>query len=318
MGIKTLEELLARFPNTGYRLQAYYYLYRMNMVLNNRAGMQKYRDLLVRDFPDSDQTRQITDPNYHQMAQENTLRAEQLYRYTFEAYEDGHYQTVIENVREAERRYPGNALMPRFRFLEIMAMSSRYGVDATIESLEQYIRTYPLEKDLVELARSTIELLQEFQLPENIESVSETRPQQSTEQVEEIKAKEPEFDISMFKENFTTPHYCLIFLRIPEVNTEIVRTRLSDFNRRSYAKDNLQISGSNWDEGYYLLHVYTFQTASIARVFFDELVDSKYVFGTYPEESYQIMLISAENFITLMKLRNKDAYQYFFEKHYNP
>ncbi|MCL2682735.1 MAG: hypothetical protein FWE63_04520 [Bacteroidales bacterium] len=318
MGIKTLEELLVRFPNTGYRLQAYYYLYRMNMVLNNQAGMQKYRDLLLRDFPDSDQTRQITDPNYHRTSQENTLRAEQLYQYTFEAYQGGYYQTVIQNVREAERRYPGNALMPRFRFLEIMAMSSQNGVDATIENLEQYIRTHPLEKDLVELARSTIELLRESKSRENIANISEIPPQQITEQKEEVKAKEPEIDISMFKVNFATPHYCLIFLRIPEVNTQIVQTRLTDFNRRGYAQDNLLISGSNWDGGHYLLHVYTFQTASVARVFFDDLVNSKYVFGTYPEESYQIMLISAENFITLMKLRNKDAYQYFFEKHYNP
>jgi len=30
LGIQTLEKLLTKFPNTGYKLQAYYYLYRMN------------------------------------------------------------------------------------------------------------------------------------------------------------------------------------------------------------------------------------------------------------------------------------------------
>ncbi len=121
MGIKTLEDLLAKYPNTGYKLQAYYYLYRMNLVLNNEPGKQKYRNLLVAEFPDSDQTKQITDPNYYKTAKDNTARAEQLYQYTFEAYDEGYYEAVIENVKDAEKRYPGNALMPRFKYLEIMA-----------------------------------------------------------------------------------------------------------------------------------------------------------------------------------------------------
>jgi len=319
MGIKTLEELLQKFPNSGYKLQAYYYLYRMNMVLNNEAGKQKYRNLLLSEFPNSEQTKQITDPNYYNMAKENTAKAERLYQYTFEAYTEGYYEAVIENVKDAEKRYPGNALMPKFKYLEIMATGSEKGVDTIIENLEQYIKTYPSEKELIKLARTTIENLRNVKsTPENVAAMSEIHPQQTIKREEDVRAKEPEIDISMFKENIAAPHYCLLFLNIPEVNTSIITIRLSDFNRMRYGQDSLKFNGIGWDEDYHLVYVHTLKTASVAKGYMEELQNSRYVWGTVPKEFYQIMLISDENFVTLMNLRNKDTYRHFFEKHYNP
>jgi hypothetical protein len=315
LGIKTLEDLLVRFPNTGYKLQAYYYLYRMNLVLENTAGMQKYRDLLVAEFPNSEQTKQITDPNFFNVSRENTLRAERLYQYTFEAYQGGFYDAVLENVKDAERRYPGNAFMPKFRYLEIMSMGAKTGVEAMIENLEQYIRDFPQEKDLVELARTTIEFLQESQVSPHV--VSETRPQ-IARQEEPKQPQEPEIDISMFTLDLAAPHYCLIFVEVPEVNTDMMKIRLSDFHRRNFPQDNLRMTDNTWNEDQHLIYIYILRTASIAIGYLDELRASRYVFGTTPKEFYQLMIISAENFETLMRLRNKEAYQLFFETHYNP
>ncbi|MCL2413479.1 MAG: tetratricopeptide repeat protein, partial [Bacteroidales bacterium] len=110
LGIQTLERLLERFPNTHYRLQALHYLYRMNMVLGNQTGRAKYRNLLLTEFPNAQQTLQVTDPDFHRVAMENTRRAEMLYQHTFEAYQIGAFDVVIQNARLAEQRYPGNAL----------------------------------------------------------------------------------------------------------------------------------------------------------------------------------------------------------------
>lgn len=318
MGIATLEDLLKKYPNSGYKLQAYYYLYRMNLVLNNEAGKQKYKNLLISEFPDSDQTKQITDPNYYKTSQENTAKAELLYQYTFEAYSTGYYDAVLSNVQDAEKRYPGNALMPRFKYLETMAKGAQNGVDATILNLEQYIKTYPQEKDMVELARETIEYLKTQGTADSTTVSGETSPLASAQTKVEEEEKEPEVDLSMYKEDFAALHYCLIFLNVPEVNTDVVKIRLTDFNRRSFSQDNLRIGSDTWSEDYYLVYAYTFKTASIATGYFDELKKSTYVFSQIPKEFYQIMLISAENFSTFMKLRDKDTYQKFFEKYYNP
>jgi tetratricopeptide (TPR) repeat protein len=319
LGIKTLEELLVRYPNTGYKLQAYYYLYRMNMVLNNEAGKQKYRNLLLREFPDSEQTKQISDPNHFRNVRDNTARAELLYQYTFEAYENRYYEVVVENVKEAERRYPGNVHMPKFKFLEIMALGSQVGTQATIEGLEQFIKTYPHEKDLQELVRATIGYLEQSLSADQLALVDETRMQQAAQQeADKAQSKEPEHDISMFKIDPAAPHYCLVYLNIPEVNTVWVRTRVQDFVRRSYPQDGLRVSGMDWDEDYYLVYVSVFRTTSIAIGFWEEFRESTYVFGPVPKEHYQTIIISAENFQTLMKQRNKDAYLHFFKTHYDP
>ena len=83
LGIQTLERLLERFPNTQYRLRAFHYLYRMNMILGNQAGRDRYRNLMLTEFPNADLTLQITDPDFHRVARENTRRAELLYQHTY-------------------------------------------------------------------------------------------------------------------------------------------------------------------------------------------------------------------------------------------
>jgi len=319
LGIQTLEKLLERFPNTDYRLQAYHYLYRMNLVLNNQAGRDKYRNLMLRDFPNAEQTRQITDPDFYRQARENTARAELLYQHTFEAYQIGAFEAIIENVREAERRYPGNALMPRFRYLEAMALGSRQGsAAAIIQNLEQFIKNHLQERELTELARTTIEFLSQTLSEDQLAAVSEAREQEAIQEAQTPISTEPEHDISMFSVNAAAPHYTLIFLNIPEANPEILKIRLADFNRRSFNQDNLRVIGETWADGYYLIYISTFRTVSIAQGFLDELQNSRYVFGGTPREFYNIMLITVDNFQTLMRLRNKEAYLYFYEQYYNP
>jgi hypothetical protein len=122
----------------------------------------------------------------------------------------------------------------------------------------------------------------------------------------------------MFVVNLAAPHYCLVFLSIPEVTPQTISVRLADFNRRSYGQDSLRVSGELWETGLYLVYIQTHKTVSIARGYLDDLRNSRYVFGQVPKEFYQAMIISSENFQTLMNLRNLEVYKYFYEINYNP
>jgi len=318
LGIQTLERLLERFPNTYYRLQALHYLYRMNMVLGNQAGRTKYRNLLLAEFPNAQQTLQITDPDFHRVAMENTRRAEMLYQHTFEAYQIGAFDVVIQNVRLAEQRYPGNALMPKFRYLEAMASGAQQGIEAMIQNLEQFIRDFHHERELADLARTTIEFLSQGLSEPLPAAINESLEQQALEEIQEPLPAKPEHDISMFTFNAQVPHYTLLFVNVPEVNTDFLKIRLEDFNRRDFAQHNLRISGEIWDNERYLIFIQTHGTVSPAQEFLENLRNSTYVFGAIPEESYSLMIISTENFQTLIRLRNLEAYLYFYEQYYNP
>ena len=318
LGIQTLERLLERFPNTHHRLQALHYLYRMNMVLGNQAGRARYRNLLLAEFPNAQQTLQVTDPDFHRVAMENTRRAEMLYQHTFEAYQLGNFDIVIQNARLAEQRYPGNALMPRFRYLEAMASGAQQGIEAMIQNLEQFIRDFHHERELADLARTTIEFLSQGLSEPQPVTIGESLEQQALEEIQRPVSAEPKHNISMFTFNTETPHYTLLFVNVPEVNTDFLKIRLEDFNRRNFAQNNLRISGEIWDNQHYLISIQTHGTSSIAQRFLEDLRNSAYVFGAIPADSYSLMIISAENFQTLMRLRNLEVYRYFYEQYYNP
>jgi len=318
LGIQTLERLLERFPNTQYRLRAFHYLYRMNMILGNQAGRDKYRNLMLTEFPNADLTLQITDPDFHRVARENTRRAELLYQHTFEAYQLGAFDVVIQNVRLAEQRYPGNALMPKFRYLEAMSSGAQQGIEAMIQNLEQFIRDFHHERELADLARTTIEFLSAGLSEDQLLAIVETPDPQATEDTEEFVSDEPEHDISMFVYDPGAPHYTLILVNVPEVNTQFLKMRLADFNRRGFRDDGLQTSGEVWDNNHYLIYIHRHGTVSIAQGFLQQLRGSRYVFGAIPTDMFRLMIISAENFQTLRQDRNLDAYLYFYRQYYNP
>jgi len=273
---------------------------------------------MLTEFPNADLTLQITDPDFHRVARENTRRAELLYQHTFEAYQLGAFDVVIQNVRLAEQRYPGNALMPKFRYLEAMSSGAQQGIAAMIQNLEQFIRDFHHERELADLARTTIEFLSEGLSEDQLLAIVETPdPQVDDEVVQGPFLDEPEYDISMFFYDPGAPHYTLILVNVPEVNTEFLKIRLADFNRRGFRDDDLRISGEMWDNNHYLIYIHRHGTVSIAQGFLDQLRRSRYVFGAIPTDMFRLMIISAENFQTLRQDRNLDAYLYFYRQYYN-
>jgi hypothetical protein len=199
-----------------------------------------------------------------------------------------------------------------------MASGAQQGIEAMIQNLEQFIRDFHHERELADLARTTIEFLSQGLSEPQPVTIGESLEQQALEEIQRPVSAEPKHDISMFTFNAEAPHYTLLFVNVPEVNTDFLKIRLEDFNRRNFAQDNLRISGEIWDNQRYLISIQTHGTASIAQEFLEHLRNSTYVFGAIPTDSYSLMIISAENFQTLMRLRNLEAYRYFYEQYYNP
>lgn len=81
-----------------------------------------------------------------------------LYAATYAAYTKGRYAEVKANKRTAEQNYPQSRLMPRFLFLNAVAVARTEGQDAFIAELQQLVERYP-ETELGAMAKDMLAMM---------------------------------------------------------------------------------------------------------------------------------------------------------------
>lgn len=147
------ETLLHRYPDNIYRLDTYYNLYLMYVRAGNHSKAELYRNLILTDFADSKYGIAMRDPDYignlrRMMEVENTL-----YDQALEAYLDNDNSKVHSVYNTVRADYPLSKLMPKFMFLEALAMVTDRNTDAFKETLMEMLERYP-DTDLSPYASS--------------------------------------------------------------------------------------------------------------------------------------------------------------------
>ncbi|MDR2511917.1 MAG: tetratricopeptide repeat protein [Bacteroidales bacterium] len=313
LGIEALEELLKHYPNTDYKLQAYHYLYRMYAAIGDNFHSEKYKNLIINEFPNSEQAKQVADPEYDKKQKATKLDAENLYDYTFEAYSIGAYDVVLTNVAEAEARYSGNVYLPKFRFLEAMASGNVKGIDTMMNKLQKFVSDFPEESSLTARANEILGNLtkqKQEELTKNEENKEVGDDGNTLENNSTVKV-----DFSMYEYAKDAKYYCIIVLKEKQNRVDFVKLRITDFNRLQFPKLKLTVHSERFSQEEFLVYLSEFQDEKQAKEYATELQNSNYVFGTISSEK-KIYFISIENFNTLKNLKNVDVYDAFYKEKY--
>lgn len=143
--------LLQRYPDNVYRLDIYYNLYLMYMRLGDSSGAEKWRRLILDEFPDSKYGMALRDPEYIRHLKEMPARQQQMYDKAYEAYLADDNATVHEAYAEMMRTYPLSGIMPKFMFLHALAYVTENRPEEFKSTLHEMLQRYP-ETDLTPLA----------------------------------------------------------------------------------------------------------------------------------------------------------------------
>lgn len=192
---ETLAELMRRYPTTGHLLDLYYMKYLDALKQNDLAGMQQYRDLIRTTFPGSSQATIVSDPSYFDRLRHMAVEQDSLYENTYSAYMHGAYREVKQNKQYAEQNYPLSPLMPRFLFLNAVAIARTEGQPAFIEALQDMVARYG-ETELGAMAKDFLAMMGQGMESQKggkgSASLADLR-QQSVEEEETEEMKEKQF-----------------------------------------------------------------------------------------------------------------------------
>ncbi len=100
------ESLLSRYPDNIYRLDTYYNLYLMFMRAGEVSKAERYRQLMLTEFPDSKYGMAMRDPDYVGTLRRMLQEENNLYEQALEAYmnnENRQVHGIYETVRSDYR-----------------------------------------------------------------------------------------------------------------------------------------------------------------------------------------------------------------------
>ena len=243
---ETFDEFERRFPNDRRLVDLYYMRYLQALKAQDDSEAQKYRQAIMLRWPDSDQGRIVAQPDYFEKLQRMAQEQDSVYEATYTAYRKSEFKQVKSNKQYADEHYPLSPLMPRFLFLNAVAVARTDGQAAFVNELRDMVARYP-ENELSAMAKDMLAMMgqgMESQKGAMTSELNEMR--QQTEDKSEEKDQEKQFS----PETNTTS---LVLLCLPEADEgklnkllyEVALFNFSQFLIRDFDLQKLLV----WDEG---------------------------------------------------------------------
>jgi len=302
----SFEKLIDRYPKGVFTPQAYYHLYQIYNLQGITSEANRYKKLLIKEYPETDYAKILEDPDYFEKLAKQANYAKDFYKKTYELYRAGNYAQVKKNCKIAKIEHLGTEdLGSKFEMLKALSIGKTTTDTAVfIEALNVVIQKYP-SSEVKPIAEAIVLRLQKATKTDD-ENTSETDGTSKG-------ANEPA-TIFVFDENAS--HKFIILADQRNVKIRELTKRLSDHNRRYFALNNLKINSLPINENMLLVSVNSFENKEESLDYFKTIRRNTVLYGMIRRVGGNYFVISKGNYKRLYKSKDLVGYRQFFEKYY--
>ena len=296
--IRVLEDLLTRYPDAPEKLETYYQLYLSALSSGDHVRTEKYKELIISQFPNSRFAKVLSDPNFAATQQSEHERLVAYYDETFGFFETGNHDLVLERIRDVDEKFGvNNSLMAKFDLLKAMSLGANVGKEAYVDALKHVIARYP-NSDEEKKARDMLLLLGDTN---NAPVYGET---------------------GLSKANFTVEdnalHFVVVYVENQnDISLQDTKVALAKFHNQFFQLDNLKMASLVFDpaNNHSLVLVRSFTTKEKAMKYYETAMRNPKDF--LPVNAvFQVYPITQKNYREVIKARTLDTYKEFFEANY--
>ncbi len=322
LAIKQFSSLITRFSESQYKLYAYYDIYRIYTLLNKQEEANVYRVKIINEFPDSKFTQMLTNPNYLKEQEEKQQMAQKLYQETFESYKYDDFKTVFYNTNIADSLYIQHSIYPKFKILKALTFAKQGKIDEYKKELSFIIEKYPgtSEKQYAEELLATLNNYDASylaSLQNNKQQLQANKDQAKKPQTTlQPQQQEEEKEDNFFEFDEKANHQFLILLN-KNANINQLKYNLFGYNIDYFSMFDFQIMNGIWNNSYYYIKVFPFETYKEAVKYYKHVNKNKEtVFRNINNQQYYYFVISDNNLTKLQSTGELDRYLMFFKKKY--
>ncbi len=296
--IDILEKLLSRYPDAPEKLEAYYQLYLSSLSAGDLVRTEKYKALIISEYPNSRFARVLSDPNFAASQQSEHERLMAFYDETYSLFQQKNYNVVLQRIADVGEKFGvNNSLMAKFELLKAMSTGATVGKDAYVDALKDIIAKYP-NTDEDKKAKDMLLLLGN----NNANSVY----------------GETGLSDAQFTVEDNALHFIIVYVRNQdEISIQDTKVALAKFHNQYFQLDNLKMTNLVFDpsKNQSLVLVRSFTTKDKAMKYYDTATRNPKDF--LPSNAiYEVYAITQKNYREVIKARSLDAYRSFFEENY--
>ncbi|MCF6240667.1 MAG: tetratricopeptide repeat protein [Bacteroidales bacterium] len=283
--VELFEKLLKRFPETAMRLDVLQMLYNSSKRKGDYTRADKYKQMIISEFPESINAKILKDPNYLTDLQKQSKKVEVLYEDAFNYYKAKRYRQTIDICENALKEYPSDELVPKFLYLNALS----YGEIGNKEKLKKELKVLVQKYPTAEITANAKEILQIIE---------------SGKYEENLYVYEPEIK-----------HYYVLVVAKNKVDFNKLKFDYLSFNLDNYDNLNLNVAQIKLDDERDMIVIQTFKNAEAAGNYYAELI-SKRVLSAYRLIPYNHFIISENNYKKYLKDQNTEKYLKFYMQNY--
>lgn len=161
---KEFMTLERRYPDNIYRLDVYYNMYLMAVRSDDVGEAERWRQMILAEFPDSPYGQAMLDPDYFSHLREMYVRQEDMYAEAYQAYLDNKNKRVHSLTETMEQDYPLSGIMPKFVFIDALSYLTEGDNDKFRERLEYLLEKWP-DTDMTPMAGAIVKGLKAGRVP---------------------------------------------------------------------------------------------------------------------------------------------------------
>jgi tetratricopeptide (TPR) repeat protein len=306
---RAFESIATEYPDHKSIDRVYYYLYLIYSEEGNIAQADKYKNILLRDYPVSQYAYAINNPYVSGQGEEDyrpdPTQIEQLYASTYNMFVDGRYSEVIQQRNEAWKTYRENPLMPKFDFLEALSYGHLDSLNVLKSKLGSIIDNYP-NHEMEDKAREYLAIINNKERKEGFEDT-----------VTVVNEADTTTFVSIYSNEESNNIFGLIVLEDKNMDVRALIQLLDQYNDNNFAERKLRASNAYLDKDTPLILVKRFRENSPALEYVQALSGSMVeIFGEENSAKMNLMMINSDNFRTLFTTKKLEEYVLFFDKTY--
>lgn len=296
--IDVLETLLARYPDAPEELETYYQLYLSSLSAGDRDREEKYKALILAEYPNSRFAKVLSDPAFAAKQQSELDKLNTFYNETYGLFRAGEHALVLERLRGIEDKFGvNNLLMPKFDLLKAMSLGATLGQEAYVDALKYVVSRYP-NTDEQRKANDMLLLL----------------GQGTTGKA----YGESGLESAKFTLEDNALHFVVVYVsNQDEVSLNDTKVALAEFHTQFFKLDNLKMASLVFDpaKNNSLVLVRSFATKDKAMLYYQTALRNPKSFLP-AKAKYEVYPITQKNYREVIKSRSLEEYRTFFEKNY--
>ena len=287
---KNFNKVLDRNIENKHNLLSAYELYTMYMTTNSTKA-EEMKNYIFNNYTNSDYANYLRDPDFFIKKKERDALAEESYTRVLERYNKGLYGPVLAQADKVIDEEKDNIFRSKYMLLKAMCLGQRFDdKDTLLPTLNLVLKEYPATPEAAR-AQEMIDIIKNG-FSKNIEV--------------DFSSKSP------YKYNDRVKMTVVIFPDAERSSSD-VKSRVTDFHREFFSRDQLKIKSKVFNDGSVIL-VDVFENESEATKYITAYKNTrKYLLDL---QNAPIMMITQENLITLLQKQELKEYNLFYEEYY--